>query len=413
MLIDAGWEEALESLLERVSPLPAESVPLMRAVGRVAARDIFAPRDLPSRPGSAVDGFAVRGDDLGKRTVFTVKEFLRNGDLPAFPLQPGEATYVVTGGPLPEGAEAVIPQESIVIEGNRLVFTGEIAPGANIRRAGEDFRAGELLVGRGSPVGPGAVGALAAFGQSAVQVYRRPKVAILSLGREIVPLEAGPPAPGQVRDSNGPLLASLVAVDGGEVTGVEVAGGESRAEIRAHLDRLLKRADLLLTVGGTAEGVEDRAYRALREAGATLLFRGVGIKPGSHSGAAVKGEKFVVFLSGNPAACAVGYQLFAAPVLRALQALPPYPPRLDARCAGSFPKKGGPRRFLRGWAEYRQDGWVVDLPPGQKASMLRSLVNWNALVDLAPGHPPLVPGARVPILLLGLPSAPGERGVGR
>ena len=326
MLINAGWEEALESLLERVTPLPAESVPLLRAVGRVAARDIFAPRNLPSRPGSAVDGFAVRGDDLGSRSVFTVKEFLRNGDLPASPLQPGEATYVVTGGPLPEGAGAVIPQESVVIEGNRLVFTGEIAPGANIRRAGEDFRAGELLVGRGSPVGPGAVGALAAFGQSAVPVYRRPKVAILSLGREIVPLEAGPPAPGQVRDSNGPLLASLVAVDGGEVTGVEVAGGENRAEIRTHLDRLLKRADLLLTVGGTAEGVEDRAYRALREAGAVLLFRGVGIQPGSHSGAAVRGEKFVVFLSGNPAACAVGYQLFAAPVLRALQALPPYPP---------------------------------------------------------------------------------------
>ncbi|MGB9804793.1 molybdopterin molybdotransferase MoeA, partial [Desulfofundulus sp.] len=315
------------------------------------------------------------------------------------PLSPGQAVGVLTGSPLPAGTGAVIPQESVTVDENRVVFAGKISPGSNIRQAGEDFRSGELLVKRGTILDPCMISVLAALGYGEVPVYRRPRVAILSLGHEIVPCYVTP-APGQVRDSNGPLLASLVSRDGGEVIGVEIAGDEKAGGAKKRLQRLLQNADLVLTIGGTASGACDQALPVLRQTGARPLFWGIRMKPGSHSGAAIHDSRLVISLSGNPAACAVGYQLLAAPVLRAFQRLNPYPYRIHALCTDRFPKKGGPRRFLRGHAVCRQDGWEVKLLPGQKSSMLRSLINWNALIDLPAGHPPLEPGSKVPTLLL-------------
>lgn len=357
------------------------------------------PGTCPPHPQASVDGYAVHVDDVGRCSNFKVKEYLRNGDVPGSPLMPGQTAGVVTGGPLPGGTGAVIPQESVAVKGDRAVFTAEVSPDSNIKQPGEDFRAGELLARRGIRLDPGLLGVLAAFGNSEVPVCRRPRVMILSLGREIVPCHATP-APGQIWDSNGPLLASLVTRDGGQVAGVEVAGDENPDGVKERLKKLLKQADLVLTVGGAASGVCDNALLALREIGARLLFWGVRIKPGSHCGAAVWDSKPVISLSGNPAACAVGYQLLAAPVLRAFQALNPFPHRLAALCTDPFPKKGGPRRFLRGYAVCHQDGWRVSLLPGQKSSMLRSLIGWNALVELPAGHPPLEPESQVSVLLL-------------
>jgi molybdopterin molybdotransferase len=399
LLVNVTWEEALDSLLRFITPLPSESVPLMQALGRVVFRDLFAARDLPPHPQAAVDGYGVHHNDLGRRNSFKVKEHLRNGDIPGSPLIPGQTVGVVTGGPLPGGTGAVIPQELVTVKGDYIVFTGKISPGSNIKTLGEDFRAGELLARRGTHLDPGLLGVLAAFGKSVVPVYRRPRVMILSLGSEIVPCHTTP-VPGQIWDSNGPLLASLVMRDGGQVGGVDVAGGENPDGVKERLKKLLNQADLVLTVGGTAFGVCDNALFKLREIGAQILFWGVRIKPGSHSGAAIWDSKPVISLSGNPAACAVGYQLFAAPVLRAFQALDPYPHRLSALCVDPFPKKGGPCRFLRGFASCHHDGWKVSLLPGQKNSMLRSLVGWNALVELPAGHPPLEPNSRVSVQLI-------------
>lgn len=399
MLVNVNWEEALESLLSLIIPLPDESLSLMQALDRVTSRDLFAPRDLPPQPQASVDGYAIHVDDLSQRKSFRVKECLRNGDIPGSPLKPGQTVGVVTGGPLPGGTGAVIPHELVKVEGDRMVFTVETSPDSNIKQPGEDFQEGEQLAKRGTRLDPGLIGVLAAFGKGEIPVYRRPRVMILSLGSEIIPCHAAP-APGRIWDSNGPLLASLVMRDGGEVVGVEVAGGESPDRVKEHLKKLLKQADLVLTIGGAASGVGDNALLVLREMGARILFWGIRVKPGSHSGAAIWDSKPVIALSGNPAACAVGYQLLAAPVLRAFQALNPYPRRLSALCTDPFPKKGGPRRFLRGYAACRQNGWSVSLIRGQKSSMLRSLINWNALIDLPAGHSPLEPGVQVSVILL-------------
>ncbi|KUK81837.1 MAG: Molybdenum cofactor synthesis domain protein, partial [Pelotomaculum thermopropionicum] len=266
---------------------------------------------------------------------------------------------------------------------------------------GEDFKSGDLLAQSGSLVSPGLIGVLAAYGRRQVEVYRRPRVAVLSLGQEIVPYYYKP-APGQVRDSNGPLLAALVRRDGGLVAGVDIANTVNPAQLKHRLlEGFLEQSDLVLTVGGAASGFFDRALYILRQVGARLLFRGIKIKPGSHSGGAVSNDKLIISLSGNPAACAVGYHLLAAPVLRAMQGRKTYAPVIPAVCTGSFKKNGGTRRFLQGVAACgRKGGWTVKVLPVQKSSMLRALIDANALVELPPGRPPLNEGDEVRMLLL-------------
>ena len=459
MLTGVNLEEAQEILLSFVTSLYGESVALLQASGRVVARDLFAAHDLPFFMQSAVDGYAVpvcrmseedgsvlffnpqvgnfcalakanspAGSDVNQAGLepvtgafdslygknsrcksYLVREQLKPGEIPQFPLSACTAAGVVTGGALPAGTGAVIPQELAQVTGNFVAFKEEILPGDNIKLSGEDFRARDLLVRRGSRFTPGLAAVLAAFGKSEAEVFRRPRVAVLSLGPEIVPAQVNP-EPGKIRDSNGPLLAALAKCDGADVTCVETAsvsvkgmkavGDANSSHVKYVLEKLLAQADIVLTSGGTADGVCDQALYLLRHIGARPLFWGVKIKPGSHSGAAVSGKKMVISLSGNPAACAAGYHLLVAPVLRALQGLNPNRQRVSAVTENSFLKKGGPRRFVQGYVECGQDGWKVTVLPGQKSSMLRAVINCNALIELSAGHPFLEKGDRVNVLLL-------------
>lgn len=405
MLSNIKLEEAQDILLSLSTPLPDETLPLLQTLGRVTSRELFADHDLPPCPQAVVDGYAINVDPINTHKSYVVTERLRPGEKSSYPLGPGQAAGVVTGSPLPDGTAAVVPQETSRLEGKHVAFTGKILPGENIKQQGEDFRTGDLLVSRGTCLDPGVIGVLAAYGKSKVAVIQRPRVAVLSLGQGIVPYHTMPKS-GQLRDSNGPLLAALVMRDGGHVTSVEATGDESASSLKDHLENLLHQADLVITTGGAASGVYDQAIYMLRHIGARLLFWGVRIKPGSHSGAAICNTKFIIALSGNPAACAVGYHLLAGPVLRALQALNPYPQHLSASCTNSFPKKVGSRRFLQGYAECNDEGWRVTILPGQKSSMLRALIKSNALIDLPSGRPPVEKGQDLPVILL-YPSHPG------
>ncbi|MDA8333486.1 MAG: molybdopterin molybdotransferase MoeA [Peptococcaceae bacterium] len=399
MLIDINVDKARESLLDLVVPLGEETIYLEEALGRILGSDLRAPADLPPVAQAAVDGYALGGEGSGARGDYALQDGSRRQATFGPVLGPGQAAAVVTGGPLPTGTVEVVAREHARIEGNRLLTAALVTPGRNVKPAGEDFRAGEVVVPAGTRVDPGLTAVLAAFGQDGVPVRRCPRVGVLSLGREIVPHRYAPSA-GQVRDANGPLLAALATRDGARVIAVETAGGDGLPEARVKLRRLWEHVEMVLTVGGVASGPDDYALSLLRESGARVLFWGVGIKPGHHSGAAVWEDRPVIALSGNPAACAVGYQLLAAPVLRAFQGITPFPAPVSAVCNDSFPKQGGPRRFLRGYAACGPEGWRVSLLPGQKSSMLRSLINWNALVDLPAGHQPVEPGSRVSFLPL-------------
>jgi len=390
-------EKAQEIILKQARVLPAESLPLLEALDRIVAEDILAEHDMPSCAQAAMDGYAVAGGEGG---VYQVIERLRPGEMPAVALNSGQAAGVVTGGPLPDGTVAVVQEE--VVELNREYITNNkpIEPGSNIKPPGENFLKGDLLVRKGACLSPGIASVLASYGLNEVTVYRKPRVAILSLGTDIVSnLEE--PMPGQMRDGNGVLLAGLVMQEQGEVIAIEVAGADSTAQIGERFAKLLEHSDVLITIGGAAYGVSDQAFPLIKQSKADLLFWGMRIKPGSHSGAAAFGEKLVISLPGNPSACAVSYHLLVVPVLRALQNMQPHQARLTAVCANIFAKKGGSRRFLLATAACDQAGWSAIILPGQKSSMTKAfLSNCNALIDLPAGHPPVEKGAAVSVILL-------------
>jgi molybdopterin molybdotransferase len=399
MLTDVAVEKAWEMLHNVTIPLQPETVSLMDSLHRIAAADVVAAWDLPSCAQSAVDGFVVHKKDLhGGCELLNGKE-LGSGEIPAYPLTPGNTVKVVTGGVLPEGAAAVIPEELAVLKDNYLILEEEIAPGANVKIQGEDFKEGDLILRRNSRLTPGALGVLAAFGQEKVLVNRRPSVAILCLGPDIIPHHLTPVA-GEIRDSNGPILESLVLQDGGQIVGVKYMRGTStRDSFKQTMEEMFNKADLVITTGGTALGEFDhQALPLLSEMGVNILFWGIQAKPGSHSGGGLWGSKPVLALSGNPSACLVGYHLLVSPVLRQMQGLAFTPEITTAVCIDEYRKSGKTRRFLRGRMFVEEGVGKVKILPGQKSTMLRSLLNYNALIDLQAGHPPVEEESMVSVI---------------
>ncbi|MFA7466818.1 MAG: molybdopterin molybdotransferase MoeA [Desulfotomaculaceae bacterium] len=402
MLKKVELEKAQDIILNHVTVLPGESLPLLQALGRIVCEDIIAEHDLPPYAQAAMDGYAVPEGG----GPYQVIERLLPGEMPTASLSSGQTVGVVTGGPLPDGVVAVVPQEATELRGEYITFNKAIVPGSNIKPSGENFRKGDLLVRQGACLSPGMAGVLAAYGRNEVTVYRKPRVAILSLGPDIVSCRETP-MPGQTRDSNGLHLAALVMQEQGQVISVEVAGTDNANQMGKRFQELLHCSDILITIGGAAYGVSDQAFPLIKQSRAELLFWEIKIKPGSHSGAASFGEKLVISLSGNPAACAVGYHLLVAPVLRAMQNLKPYQTRLSAVSDNVFLKKGGSRRFLLASVACEHLGWRVKILPGQKSSMTKAFLReCNALIDLPEGHPPVKKGEELSVIIL--KSAYGE-----
>lgn len=402
LLVNISLEEAQQQILSQTRLLSEEKISLIEAIGRVSSMELLADANLPPYAQSAVDGYALAVNAVDGKDTFFLNGQLKLNDNPLIPLQTGQAMGVLTGGNLPSGTRAVVPHERAAIEGSYLKALEEIKTGNNIKKAGEDFAQGDQLVPQASILTPAHISLLAAYGKEKIVVYRQPRVAVLSLSKNVIPWDMIPEA-GQIRDSNGPLLGALVHNDGGIMIGLETAGDKTSAEIKSWIIHILEQADVLVITGGTYAEADNEARLLMKEIGAEILYWDVAIQPGSHTGASIWNSRLLFALSGNPAACAVGYQLFVAPALRAMQGLIPCPKRLKARCSNGFYKKSGSRRMVRGQASWSESGLQVSVLPGQKPSMIRSLLNCNALIDLAAGSPPVEAGSEVSIFWLDFP----------
>lgn len=393
MLQQITLETAQQVLRESVSTLEVESVPINVAMGRILAHDLVAEQSLPPYPQSAVDGFALGDGEALVNTQFKIAGYLDLDEFPVAVLGPGQAMGVMTGGTLPQGTLAVVPHERTVSQENILTVHEQVKPFGNIKKAGEDVAAGALLLPQGTRINAGCIALLAALGITRVSVYRKPRVAIISLGKNVIPYQQIP-APGQARDCNTPMLQALVERDGGMI----VASGLS-CTAEDTLKALWEQADLLIATGSTYTmgGDGDEVIAALK---ARPLYRDVRIMPGSHSCAARCGSRLYLSLSGNPGACAVGYHLFASPVLCAMQGHNWAAPYIQARCVNGLNKKTGSRRFVRARAVYTAEGWEATILPGQKPSMIRSLISCNALIDVPANSPPIAAGTQVSVMLL-------------
>lgn len=324
-----SYREALDRLLPRVQPLRrAEAVALPEALGRVLARDVAAPLDVPPFARAAMDGFAVKahetfGASKANPRVLRLVGVLHAGDAPRAEVAPGTCIQIATGAKVPPGADAVVRVEDALVVGDQVKVEVPVYPARNISSAGVDIKAGHVVAKAGAVLTPAHVGVLASLGLTRVEVRARPRVAVLPTGTEV----AAPGTPlreGQIYDSNTFTLTSLVRQQGGEPL-TWGAIPDTLEALDAALDRAAD-ADLIVLSGGSSVGERDLLVDALGKRG-ELLFHGVQIRPGKPMLAAAWNDKLVLGFPGYPVSCLTNAYVFLVPLLRILAGLPPAQPR--------------------------------------------------------------------------------------
>ena len=339
-----SFEEARACVLQTVLQNSCtELAKLAAAEGRILAEEITADRDYPPFDRSARDGFAIRsGDTPGD---LRVAGEIRAGDVPSHVAGPGEAIEIMTGAPMPQGADAVIMVEHVARDGDRVVIDREVKAGDNLTPRGTEAKRGAVLIERGRRIGFAEIALLAMVGKTCVSVYRQPRVAIVPTGDEIVDIET---APGdfQIRNSNAWSLAAQVKRANAIPVVMPIARDEYEST-RGAIERAFAESDLVLLSGGVSAGKYDIVERVLADLGAKFFFDRVKIQPGQPVVFGVAGEKFFFGLPGNPISTMVTFELFARAAIDRLSGLESAPlPLMRAKLAREFKHKGGLTRFL-------------------------------------------------------------------
>src|SRR4051812_58994 len=373
-------EEARAAVLEHARVLDAEEVYLDDALGRALAEDASAPNDVPPFAASAMDGFAIRAADTldGSARLRLVGE-AKAGTEAGVRVERGTAVRISTGAPLPDGADAIVPQELTTRpDSGSVAIEGQIAIGYHVRPPGEDIRAGELVVRAGTVLGPAELGVLASMNIPRPRVVRRPRVAIAGTGDELT--DPGRPLrPGAIRDSNGPALGGAVHRAGGELTARVHVGDELEATV-AVLGAALRDVDMLITTGGVSVGPHDHVRPALERLGYREVFAGVKLKPGRPTTFAVGEDGTLVFaLPGNPVSALMGFRLFVVPALDAMLGRSGEHPPVKATADEPLPGAIGRTTVVRCRTTLQDDGWHVRPTRSQDSHILTSMLGVDAL----------------------------------
>lgn len=398
-------EEAQNLLLQSANIVEESSVSLMEAVGRVLSRDIRARENLPSFDKSPLDGYALMAKDVeqaqpSRPVALEVIEEVRAGFVPQKKITPGTAIKVMTGAPVPEGADTVIKYESTKRIDNVIYLSCPLKSGSNIVPAGDDVKQGEVVALKGTVITPGLVGLLAALGMAQAPVFRKVRIGIISTGDELIdPVKE--PSPGKIYNSNLYGLAALCRELGTDPVAMGIVADE-KGLISERILQSMEEADLLIITGGVSVGDYDLVKDALLHVGAGLLFWKVSMKPGSPILAAEKNQKMIIGLSGNPAAALVTFDLIVMPVIKKMMGLSrQIPAKVTAVLADSFLKSSPQRRFLRGKLQVKDGINYVKLTGGQGNGILKSMVHYNTLIDIPAGSGPILAGQEISALIIG------------
>jgi molybdopterin molybdotransferase len=397
-------DTALQIVLDNVAPLGVERIPILDALTRVLAENISSSRDIPGFDNSAMDGYAVRAVDVAKASEanpvkLAVVETVGAGQMPTRRVSAGQAVRTMTGAPIAEGADAIIPVERTRGGGDSVEFLAAAEKGAFIRPRAEDLRLGELVMSAGKLLTPADLGMLASVNRAMVEVIRRPRVAIVATGDELVDVDQ-PPTGAQVVNSSAYALAGAVREAGAEAVILKVARDDAR-EIRERLAEAMT-FDSVLSTGGVSVGQFDHVKGALDELGMRQLFHGVAQKPGRPLKFGTVGYRPIFGLPGNPVSTLVCFYLYARPALLKMSGERRVGlPRVIARCSVDVKTSKGLTEFVRVRLERDRDDWLATPTGGQGSGILSSFSRADGLLIGPSTETILKAGAQATVLLLG------------
>jgi molybdopterin molybdotransferase len=395
--------EAQDIVLDCIQPMGVEKVALLNALQRVSAEEVTAPRHIPPHDNSAMDGYAVRHSDVeGARqerpAVLDVVEILPAGKTPQYRVTAGTAIKIMTGAPMPAGADTVIQVEHTNASDTRVEIYRAPRTGTNLRRRGEDITLGECVLRRNTPLRPAELGVLASVGKAQILVYQRPRVAILATGDEIADL-GDAEVSDKIINSNSYTLAGQII----EAGGIPLLLGVAPDDRHAISQRLASglQANMLITSGGVSVGDFDYVRECLEAAGLAVRFWTVALRPGSPVTFGTVGQVPVFSLPGNPVASMVTFELFVRPALLKMHGHTElFRPRHDAIIQDEVEKRRGVRTFLRGVLAQEGGQSIVTTTGPQGSGILRSMSLANCLIDIPEEVEQLQPGDTVQIIPL-------------
>ncbi|WP_415536434.1 gephyrin-like molybdotransferase Glp [Dehalobacter sp. 4CP] len=392
--------EEAQSLIFDYCPLTEmENNHLADTLGRVLAEDIVARENIPPFSRSPYDGFVFRAEDTAGASeanpvTFEVIEEVPAGYTAQNAVSKGQAIKILTGAPIPEGADAVVKFEEVEVQGSKISVSKAFMHGEDIVPAGEDIAVGDLIAAEGTVVTAPLMGLMASLGVAEVLVYKRPKIAIISTGDELRDVTE-PLAPGKIRNSNSYTLQGYLRSLGAETVVMGICK-DKKEDVAALVEEAWKHADLVLTTGDVSVGDYDVIRHAADYLGAETLFWKIEIKPGSPCLAAVKDGKMLIGLSGNPAAAMVTFQLMAVPYIKKMTGRRDYCYRkIEVTLKKDFRKSSPRRRFLRGRMLY-ENGMVIMESTGEQGNgVLRSMLGCDILAEIPEKSGPVKAGEKL------------------
>lgn len=396
-------EVAQAKLLNLVQIMPVETVELSQSWRRVLAETVVADMDFPPFDRSPLDGYALIAKEVeeavpDKPAILRQVDYVCAGDVPHCSITPGTACRIMTGAPLPPGATGVVRVEDTIVDGETITILEGGGAGKSICYRGEEIAAGEEVISAGAVINAGVIGMLAVLGKGKVAVFRKPQVAIIATGSEIIAVDA-PLIPGKIRNSNSYMLSAQVA-DTGAQTVLLGNVADDVDEIAAMLEKA-SASDVVITTGGASVGDCDLIGEVYKKLGITLLFDRVSIKPGMPVLAGIKNGKLYLGLSGNPAAAAISFEQLVRPILVKMSGRKNWwRPKVKALLASPFNKSTGAQRFV--WSRcWQQDNDILVEPLRlQSNGMLKAAMVANSLIVIPENTPPLPSGSEVEIILL-------------
>lgn len=397
-------EEAVQIVMDSTKALNRTTVPLTDALGHTLAEDAVSDINMPPFEKATMDGYAVVGADVAGATrespaSLEVIEEIQAGSVPTKTVAPGLAARIMTGAPMPDGADTVVMVEDTESENGRVRVLEPTEPGQNRIPLGEDVRKGDTVLKAPCRIRPPEVGILAAVGVTDVPVYRRPVVGVVATGDEIVEPDRQP-APGQIRNSNGYSMATQVTRAGGTPRYLGIAG-DTVEDLRRVMTEGLETCDALLLSGGVSAGVYDLVQGVMKDLGVEVLFDRIRMKPGKPLTFGVCGEKLVFGLPGNPVSSLVGLELLVRPALAKMQGIADgHRPRVRATLTSTFTQTPGREQYVPAASSYGDDGWSTTWVGHHGSADLFAIAEANSLFVVDAETTTVEAGREVDLVLL-------------